>query len=144
MPFYDDLKTRIEEFILILKEDNPNANWKNLVTGLVILLMAAVFSIWYFNNPSDQKRLIDQLRRNPSLEVNEDFTTNGKNGNSILSSNNTQPEYVTVEKGEGLWHVAKRVCGDGEAYNHLADANGLNLHWSRLAVGQRLVVDCGE
>lgn len=50
-------------------------------------------------------------------------------------------ETTTVQKGEGLWHVAKRVCGDGEKYNVLAAANGLSV-WDELREGMTLKVVC--
>lgn len=144
----ESLKTKLDDLVYIIKKENPNANWKNLATGLGILFLVAVFSIWYFRDSVSTKQddFLDELRRNGGLAVPEDFTVNGKGTGSVLSgSDDVDSEgMVVVQKGEGLWHVAKRVCGDGEDYKYLAQANGLNIHWARLAEGQKLKVDCGD
>lgn len=139
------LKAKVDDLVYIIKQENPNANWKNLSTGVGILILVAIFSIWYFNTSSSDTSLIDELRRGQGLQVDEDFTTNGKGTDSILGMQDVDSQgFVTVQKGEGLWHVAKRVCGEGEKYNHLAAANGLDVRWARLAEGQKLKVDCGN
>lgn len=144
----ESLKTKVDDLIYIIKQENPNANWKNLVTGTSILVLVSIFSIWYFNTSSGDTELVEQLRRNPSLQVEEDFTTNGKGTDSILGvgtiSGADSAEYTIVQKSEGLWHVAKRVCGDGEKYKYMAAANNLDVRWAKLAVGQKLKVDCGN
>ena len=48
---------------------------------------------------------------------------------------------AVVEEGEGLWHVAERVCGDPEVYNFVAEENGLSV-WDWVAEGQELTVTC--
>lgn len=139
------LKAKVEDLVYIIKQENPNANWKNLSTGIGILVLVAIFSIWYFNTSTSDTSLIDELRRGQGLKVDEDFTTNGKGTDSILGLQDVDSQgFVTVQKGEGLWHVAKRVCGEGEKYNYLAAANGLDVRWARLAEGQKLKVDCGN
>lgn len=142
------LKTKVDDLIFIIKQENPNANWKNLITGTSILVLVTVFSVWYFDTPAEEPDLFQQLRRNPGLQVDEDFTTNGKGTDSILGVGSVigddVEEYTIVQKSEGLWHVAKRVCGDGEKYKYLAEANNLNVRWAKLAVGQKLKIDCGE
>jgi len=44
-------------------------------------------------------------------------------------------------KKERALAVAQRVCGDGEKYNVLAAANGLNV-WDELNEGMTLKVVC--
>ncbi len=139
----DVIKSKLVDLSDLIKKENPNANLKNLVTGIVILLLVGIFSIWYFNSTPSDKTFINDLRRGttpqiPDLAVEVD--SNVLSGKSVFASD----DYVTVEKGEGLWHVAKRVCGDGEKYKFLAKANNLNIHRARLAVGQQLLLDCGE
>jgi hypothetical protein len=116
-----------------LKEDNPNANWKNLVTGVVILLLVVVFSVWYFSsNPGGSGN-----------GDNGDMMLDGDVEGSDTAINDAGKTIIVVQKGEGLWQVAKRVCGDGEMYNHLARANDLNIFRSELSEGQELILDCG-
>src|SRR3990167_4318676 len=116
-----------------IKEDNPKANWGNLLTGIGILVLIAFFSVWYFGKASNNTGL------NKIINSVRDSTTNtqvkGAEGTSMKNK-------AEVLSGEGLWQVAERICGDGEKYNYLALANNLNL-WSEVKAGQVLIVDCG-
>ncbi len=133
------LNNKLESIVNKFKKDNPNANWKNLITGILIIIIAGLFSVWYLSNNAQQAELItDVSNQSPELILEE----NSLNGNSAVQSVN-DGETVVVEAREGLWHVAKRVCGDGEAYRYMAQANNLNVRNARLAVGQELVVKCG-
>ena len=115
-----------------IKEDNPKANWGNLLTGIGILVLIAFFSVWYFGKASNNTGL------NKIINSVRDSTTNtqvkGAEGTSMKNK-------AEVLSGEGLWQVAERICGDGEKYNYLALANNLNL-WSEVKAGQVLIVDC--
>ena len=118
-------------FMKKIKEDNPNANWKNLLTGAGLLALVAVFSVWYFGN-QPQKELPEALSNLANM-VNPT--------QKQAAEQATVAEEAEVLEGEGLWQVAQRVCGDGEAYNYLADANGMTI-WSAVHVGQKLKVAC--
>ena len=121
----ENIKENLDNFMDEVKKDNPEANWGNLLTGIAILVLIAGFSIWYFGNPAEKRNalLSEILNSGENVELMDDRGM------------------VTVEAGEGLWHVAERVCGDGEAYNVLAEANGLTV-WSYVDVGQELVAAC--
>lgn len=127
----DSIKDGLDNFMDEVKKDNPEANWGNLLTGIAILVLIAGFSIWYFGNPTDDRESILSEILNSNENVEE-----------VMEEDTMMPEgMVVVEEGEGLWNVAERVCGDGEAYNVLAEANGLTI-WSPVVVGQELVVAC--
>ena len=136
-----NIKTLLDDFLLEIKKENPSANFRSLITGIVILFMVGTFSIWYFaksNDPQSAKVLFESNGAyDASLTLQEE---------SLFGNEKYIPEieYATVEKGEGLWHVAKRVCGDGEDYKYIASANGLNIHRTKLSVGQKLVVTCDK
>ncbi|OGC56320.1 hypothetical protein A3H26_01875 [candidate division WWE3 bacterium RIFCSPLOWO2_12_FULL_36_10] len=116
-----------------IKEDNPKANWGNLITGIGILVLIAFFSVWYFGKTSN----------NTGLNQIINSVKNGNIKTEVQGTTDTsQAIKVEVLSGEGLWQVAERVCGDGEKYNYMALANNLNL-WSEIKSGQSLVVDCG-
>lgn len=140
---FDDIQNKINELVTLLKRENPNASIKNLVTGIVILVLVAVFSVWYFNSTPSDKSFINELRRGTPPQL-PDLVEESAEEVSARESIFGTSDYVTVEKGEGLWHVAKRACGDGEKYRFLAKANNLNIHRAKLAVGQQLILDCGE
>lgn len=124
------IKESLDNFMKELKKENPDANWGNLVTGIIILIVIAFLSVWYFGNPSG---------------LNEDFSPSelSEQNSDAFASQNTNNETTQVLKGEGLWHVAKRVCGNGEAYNVLARANNLPIS-ARLSEGQVLTVVCSK
>lgn len=132
------IKLYLDNLMAKMKKENPDANWANLLTGVGILVLVAIFSVWYFGNTDGVEvndNLIDQMEQN---EGDVASTTTGPNGEIIkLKEGET-----AVQAGEGLWHVAKRVCNDPEKYNYLAAANGMTI-WSKVAEGQVLVIDCG-
>lgn len=131
------IKTMLDKIMIRIKKENPDATWSNLLTGLGILLLVAVFSISYFGRtPGDTTVLGD------SEEATSSLTEDSKVEDLGIFTTDLNKKTVIVEKGEGLWHVAKRACGNGELYNYLAKANGLNI-WSSVYVGQELVLDCG-
>ena len=143
-----------------IKKQNPNANWVNLLTGAAVLVMVAVFSYTYFtrskvNNAVDLDRSLEEVTKETPAggpvkegaseekspaDQNADTMPNipaepGEKGSEVTG------EVAVVQKGEGLWQVAQRVCGDGEKYNILANANGLSV-WGALSEGMTLKVVC--
>jgi len=117
----------LNNFMASIRRDNPEANWGNLLTGVVILVLIAAFSIWYFGNTSeDRGGLLNEIFNAQETQTEETAGT---------------PNIVTVQAGEGLWQVAERVCGDGEMYNLIAAENGLSV-WSEISEGQELTVSC--
>lgn len=127
----------LDNFMEKLKKDNPDANWTNLLTGVGILVLVAVFSVWYFGN-SDSNVFTGAGGENDDIEQSMEGEGNietDENGEPL------EPNQVKVQAGEGLWHVAERVCGDGELYNHIAQANELSI-WSRVNENQILTVTC--
>ena len=127
----DNIKSGLDNFMDEVKKDNPEANWGNLLTGIAILVLIAVFSIWYFgNSPEDRESVFSEI-----LNTDENA--------QLLDESAMMKDMVVVEEGEGLWHVAERVCGDAEAYNVLAEANGLTI-WSGVVPGQELAVVCAN
>ena len=132
-----NLKERLNGLMESLRESNPNANWKNLSTGVLILVLVAVFSVWYFGQSGKGQNGVDKTLENIG-DVVKGVTGDKANEEAVAA----QPvKEAAVEEGEGLWHVAQRVCGDGEAYSALASANGLTV-WSEVYAGQKLVVAC--
>lgn len=124
----NQLKEKLNQFMSEVRRDNPNANWGNLLTGILILVLIAVFSVWYFGKtPEQQENLIKDIIQRGTVEEE-----------MVMEET---ADIAVVAEGEGLWNVAERVCGDGEAYNVLAEANGLTI-WSAVAVGQELTVVC--
>lgn len=116
-----------------IKEDNPKANWGNLLTGIGILVLIAFFSVWYFGKTSN----------NTGLNQIINSVKNGNTNTEVQGATDmSQAKKTEVLSGEGLWQVSERVCGDGEKYNYIALVNNLNL-WSEVKAGQSLVVDCG-
>ena len=130
------IKMYLDNFMEKLKKDNPDANWTNLLTGIGILVLVAVFSVWYFgknegnvfSGSGSDDGSQEMQGKSDDVEVDE----NGK----PLSEHQ-----VKVQAGEGLWHVSERVCGDGELYNYVANENDLSV-WSSLNEGQILTVTC--
>ena len=121
------IKEGLDNFMDEVKRDNPEANWGNLLTGVSILVLIAVFSIWYFGSPSeDRGSFLSEILNREEAVIDE----------GIMNEN-----FVLAEAGEGLWHVAERVCGDPELYNFVAEENGLSV-WSWVSEGQELVVTC--
>ena len=121
------IKEGLDNFMEEIKMDNPEANWGNLLTGVSILVLIAVFSIWYFGNPSENRgSFLSEILNIQGEEIQE----------GIMDES-----VAVVEEGEGLWHVAERVCGDPEVYNFVAEENGLSV-WDWVAEGQELTVTC--
>lgn len=129
------IKEKLSSFMKRMKEDNQNASWFNLLTGIIILVIIAVFSIQYFNG-----------KGNNALNGSQ----NGNGGNSVLNSvdqtkgNSTTTglgKEVVVQEEEGLWQIAERICGDGEKYVYVAQENNLPVN-SALYTGQVLKVSC--
>ncbi|MBT6401535.1 hypothetical protein HN803_01415 [candidate division WWE3 bacterium] len=126
----ENIKDGLNNFMDEVKKDNPEANWGNLLTGIAILVLIAGFSIWYFGNPTeDRENLLSEI------------LNSGENVEEVMVEETMMEGMVAVEAGEGLWNVAERVCGNGEAYNVLAEANELTI-WSPVTVGQELVIAC--
>lgn len=141
MKILNDLKEKLNMIMEKIKKQNPNANWANLLTGVAVLVMVAVFSYAYFTKSKggnvviDDSKLVEQVtKEQPANTV--DTTTPTPFETAVPAE-----ETTVVQKGEGLWHVAQRVCGDGEKYNVLANANGLNV-WEDLNEGMTLKVVC--
>jgi hypothetical protein len=124
-------KLLLDKLMVEIKKQNPDATWTNLVTGVVILVLIALGSVWYFGNAE-----ISNLNNSNGDEIAMDSEENSGESMEMESY-----ETTTVEAGEGLWKVAARVCGDGEKYNILATANGLTIN-SSVYVGQELMVVC--
>lgn len=138
----DSLKEKLDYILLAIRKDNPNANWRNLLTGVSILVLVGIFSMWYFSSSTSNADLVRDLKNMAQYDLNMD--ANATQGVDVTKESVASTSETTqVQKGEGLWHVAKRVCGDGEKYNYLAKANNLNLRRSRLYTGQTLNIDCG-
>ena len=164
------MKEKLDKFMENLKKQNPNANWANLLTGVAVLVMVAVFSYAYFtksktgNMVIDDSKLVNQMTGEEaeggkeSKEIGTEEGAGTQVGKDATEPTQSQTENQTpadsgekgaeptlgttiVQKGEGLWHVAQRVCGDGEKYNVLASANGLNV-WEELNEGMTLKVVC--
>jgi len=120
------LRQALNNFMAAVRRENPEANWGNLLTGIVILVLIAAFSIWYFGNTSGNRGGL----------LSDIFNNQGEQTEKTEKSS-----VVTVLAGEGLWQVAERVCGDGELYNRVAAENNLTV-WSALSEGQELTVSC--
>lgn len=123
----------VSSFVRKTKKQYPGVDWVNLFTGAGILILIVVFSVWYF----ERERVGGQADEVQNiLPVVKKAKEEAKPKVSGVSS-----QEVEVQKGEGLWHVAQRVCGDTELYNYVALENGLS-HKARLEVGQKLRVSC--
>jgi hypothetical protein len=159
-----EIKERLNKIMATIKKQNPNANWANLLTGVAVLVMVAVFSYAYFTKSKggnvviDDSNLVKQITNEGPANSIEENNADETTGNEAATPgpNDTSGEIpaepgekgaapvgdtTVVQKGEGLWQVAQRVCGDGEKYNVLAAANGLNV-WEGLAEGMTLKVVC--
>lgn len=149
---------RLNKFMENLKRQNPNANWANLLTGVAVLVMVAVFSYAYFSKSRVANIVIDDSKLVEEITKDTKGASVGKDQNPVVEGEtiDTSPAVTAepgekgsvassattvVQKGEGLWHVAQRVCGDGEKYNTLATANGLSV-WEELNEGMTLKVVC--
>jgi hypothetical protein len=126
------LKEKANELMVKLKENNKDANWKNLVTGVVVLIVVLVFSIIYFSDSRLAGRGNDSILNFGSEEVS-----------GISDSENESFRTAIVQPGEGMWHVAVRMCGDGEKYIYIAEANQLGIN-SAVEKGQELIINCGD
>ena len=137
----DKLKKILNDLMNKIKKENPNANWSNLLTGFAILVILAVFSVWYFGQNATT---IDDKTGGETQET-ESGVKNGPSDteNSQKDVISAGAQEVTVQSSEGLWQVAERVCGDGEKYNIIAEQNGLTI-WSVLSDGQTLKANCNE
>jgi hypothetical protein len=148
-----ELQAKLNALMDKIKKQNPNANWANLLTGVAVLVMVAVFSYAYFTKAKGSNVVIDDSKLVEEVTQPADL---GEPATTEPGSTPTEPdipaepgekgatpvgETTVVQKGEGLWHVAQRVCGDGEKYNILATANGLNV-WEDLNEGMTLKVVC--
>lgn len=122
----EEYQTKAQNFMEKMKEKNPDASWVNLLTGLAILLVLSFASVWYFSKNNTMP-----VQDNNLLELVEDTS----------ATSEIESGKVVVQAGEGLWHVAERVCGDGYQYVRIAAENGLS-EWSPLTEGQELVVNC--
>ncbi len=119
-----------------LKKHNEYSTWKNLTLGLTVVLLVVVLSVMYFNRLS-QSLEIDSLSDEQVASMSQKFEPK----TTVKPEEVKQEEKVTVQEGEGLWHVALRVCGTGEAYSKLAEANNLTID-SEVFVGQQLLLKC--
>ncbi len=148
------LKNKLTTLMNKLEKENPNANWKNLVTGVLLLLTVLAFSTWYFTNNtstiendtslSSLSEYLEQDQQNEDVQEEQDVSISPEDSeNEGTTTEVTNYTEDVVQPGEGLWHFAKRVCGDGEKYNYIADENNLNVHTAKLAPGQKLKVNCG-
>lgn len=160
------MKEKLNKFMENLKKQNPNASWANLLTGIAVLVMVAVFSYAYFSRSKtqnvtiDDSKLLEQVTKGEESkgeEQKEEKQESKDQGAGTSTGQEKQgdeqkaepgekgaevsAETTVVQKGEGLWHVAQRVCGDGEKYNILAAANGLSV-WDELNEGMTLKVVC--
>lgn len=120
------IKNKFDDYLGEAKRENPNASWGNLLTGIIMLVLIAVLSVWYFgSNTNLEENILSEI-----FNVGEEEVVLIQNEGVVLA-----------QEGEGLWHVAQRVCGDPELYNVIAEDNGLSI-WSNLVLGQELVVSC--
>lgn len=140
------MMAKLNQVMEKIKKQNPNANWANLLTGAAVLVMVAVFSYAYFTRSQMENTVIDDSKL--LEEVTSETPEEGQPAEGTAGSTTPTPaatsaagDTTVVQKGEGLWHVAQRVCGDGEKYNILANANGLNV-WEELNEGMTLKVVC--
>ncbi|MEN9389055.1 MAG: hypothetical protein RLY61_139 [Candidatus Parcubacteria bacterium] len=131
-----DVKNVFTTVLTDLKKQNEYSTWKNLTLGLTVVLLVVIFSVAYFN------RLSQSLEIQP-LSAEQTASTQPKVQRQLSTKTpkSTKEEKVTVQEGEGLWHVALRVCGTGEAYSKLAEANNLTID-SEVFVGQELLRKC--
>ena len=139
---------KLNAFMVKLRKQNPNANWANLLTGVAVLVMVAVFSYAYFTRAHATNTVTNQAGSSEEVTTPQQPETNEPAVTDQGSSSQEQPVPATpeagttvVQHGEGLWQVAQRVCGDGEKYNVLANANGLSV-WDGLNEGMTLKVVC--
>lgn len=121
-----------------MQKKNTGTNGASLFTGIALLIMVAAFSYEYFS-----KGRVGNTVKLPSSEVLAGNTSTLQETSDTIenSTPSVLPETTTVEKGEGLWQVAQRICGDGEKYNLIAQANNLNV-WEGLIEGMTLKVVC--
>lgn len=124
------INRQMDMFMEKIREDNPDATWANLLAGIAIIVLVAILSVNFFSR--------DMVSKNEVMEEIMDAGEELENG-VVMNEDNTP--VTTVQSGEGLWNVAERVCGNGEAYNILANANGLTIY-SSVSVGQELKVVC--
>ena len=131
-----DIKQLFINMMTDLKKHNEDSTWKNLTLGLTVVMLVVIFSVMYFNRLS-QSLDIDPLSDEQVGSINKKIESKI----TVKPEEAKQVEKVTVQEGEGLWHVALRVCGTGEAYSVLAEANNLTID-SEVFVGQQLLLKC--
>ena len=130
------MKEKLDLIMEKIKENNPDANWANLLTGIGILVLIAIASIWYFGKVPPEN-VTENMGESSEESRVESSGENGEETSAFVSEENV----VVVDAGEGLWQIAERVCGDGEQYIYIAEDNGLSM-WAELNAGQELVVNC--
>lgn len=131
-----DVKQLFTNMMADLKKHNEYSTWKNLTLGLTVVLLVVVLSVMYFN------RLSQSLEIQPLTDEQvASMSQQTESKTPVKSKEVKQEEKVTVQEGEGLWHVALRVCGTGEAYSILAEVNNLTID-SEVFVGQQLILKC--
>lgn len=130
-----EIQTNLKNFMKKLQKENPNANWRNLITGTLVAVMLGTFSFWYFN--SNKPSFDEEPEPTPAV------TDVSSYGDVKGLFNDSSDNIVVVQKGEGLWHVAKRICNDGYKAPSIAKQNGLRSNQA-LEVGQELRVDCDD
>ena len=112
--------------------------FKNLAAGTGFLVAAIASSIWLFNkNPETGENKLDSLYE---TITGQETTTSGDvagEEDSMMKDGET----VEVLPGEGLYAFSMRVCGSGDFYTGIAQANDLDSNAS-LEVGQMLKVSC--
>lgn len=98
------------------------------------------------NNLNSQITALTQenTQNNAENKNNENIQNNNENNNSENNSENNQesdsiPTEYTVQKGDSIWKISKKVYGDGKLYVNILDANNLPEN-TNLQEGQKLVI----
>ena len=132
----DVFKNLLTVLMTDLKKQNEYSTWKNLTLGLSVVVLVVFLSISYFNRISRSLEITPLSDQDTNLVKEMPKKDTKPNTQEVKQDNK-----VVVQEGEGLWHVAQRVCGNGEAYSALAEANNLTID-SEVFVGQELVLQC--
>lgn len=144
------MNAKLTKLMQNMKTQNPKANWSNLLTGLGVLVMVALFSYAYFNRAGNKNLNDIDIQADSKLQellekakLTDEPTSDEQTTDEAISTPSSENAEGTtvVARGEGLWNVAQRVCGDAEKYNVLANANGLNI-WEDLNEGMTLKIVC--
>ena len=104
------MKEKLDQIMDKIRENNPDANWANLLTGIGILVLIAVASIWYFGKMPVEE--VEDLV--PETTEERDVEVDAGNGGSAVSPE-LSGDKVVVDAGD-RW-VAGRVwwsCTSGE------------------------------